>query len=989
MARRAQSDRMEQQDLGLHPVSPPPRHTPGLEHILERLNPAQAEAVTHEQGPLLIVAGAGTGKTTVITRRIAYLIASKRCRPEEILALTFTDKAAGEMQERVDTLVPYGYADVWISTFHAFGDRLLRENALELGLTPDFRVLTRAEQVIFLRDQLFKLPLDYYRPLGDPTKHVQALISLFSRLKDEDVEPGEYLAYARKLQTEGTEDAARQVELAETYARYQALMAEAGNVDFGDQIVLSLKLFRTRPHVLRRYQSRFKHILVDEFQDTNYAQFELVKLLAATQRNGTVVGDDDQSIFRFRGASMSNILDFDRTYPDAKKVVLQENYRSPQAILDAAYRLIQNNNPDRLEIARQIDKRLVSKVGVGGGPRHLAFDTISSESDHVTEIIASESKRSRQLKDFAILVRANDDADPFLRALNMRGIPWTFSGNQGLYGRPEIRLLIAFLRSVAFPDDSVSLHFLASSDLYQVPIVDLTRCATYADRKHRDLFAVLRGLQDLADLREEVSDEGAAAVQRLMADLERYMELARETPTGELLYQFMLDSGQIARYTKAPAELESEVQNVSKFFAKVKDASRVLRYDNVREFVKHLDALIEAGDDPAVAEADSDIPAVHVLTVHKAKGLEWPVVFLVNLVQNKFPSTRRADPIEMPRALIKDTLPIGDFHLQEERRLFYVGMTRAKEALYLTSAEDMGGKRKWKASQFVLEALDLPKDATRPFKARAIEEIQRHAPPPLPQGGRLVPIPDDEPLNISHNQVDDYQTCPLKYQYISILRVPIRRHHAVAYGSALHKAVEFYLRRRAAGLFTPLGDFLRAYDDAWRNEGFLTREHEEQRKKAGVAALTRFYHEEEARGEKPAQVEKEFGFSLANDRVRGRFDRLDDTPEGLVIIDYKSSDVTEQKAAHQRARESLQLQIYALAQKEMTGELPARVELRFLESGLTGSHTPTEKDLEEAITAIKATAAGIRARRFEATPGYQICRYCAYSQICPFTATQE
>src|SRR5262249_53900480 len=201
------------------------------------------------------------------------------------------------------------------------------------------------------------------------------------------------------------------------------------------------------------------------------------------------------------------------------------------------------------------------------------------------------------------------------RALSMRGIPWTFSGNAGLYGRPEVRLLIAFLRSVAHPDDSISVHYLASSDVYQVPIVDLTKCATYADRKHRWLFDVLRDVpSDLA-----LSDEGRAAVSRLLADLQRYMELARETPTGELLYQFLVDSGLMTRYAKAPPELEQEVQNVSKFFTRVKDASRVLRYDNVREFVNHLDALIEAGDDPAVAEAETDTPAVHVLTVHKAK----------------------------------------------------------------------------------------------------------------------------------------------------------------------------------------------------------------------------------------------------------------------------------------------------------------------------------------------------------------------------------
>ncbi len=967
----------------------------GAGRILEGLNEAQAAAVTHEGGPLLIIAGAGTGKTTVITRRIAHLIATRRARPSEILALTFTDKAAVEMEERVDTLVPYGYADVEISTFHAFGDRLIKENALELGLTPDFRVLTRAEQVIFLREHLFDFPLRHYRPLGDPTRHLQAILGQISRLKDEDVSPEEYLAHAGILLSTATDDESRleaeqQTELARTYAQYQLLMARHGQVDFGDQIVEALRLFRTRPHVLKRFQSRVRYILVDEFQDTNYAQFELVKLLAGQHRNITVVGDDDQAIFRWRGASMSNILEFDRTYPNARKVVLQENRRSPQAILDAAYRLIQHNNPDRLEVAQQIDKRLISRGPDGGvrpgkPPEHLAFDTVSSESDQIAAMIAEEHAKGRPYRDFAILVRANHDADPFLRALNMRGIPWTFSGNAGLYGRPEVRLLIAFLRSVAHPDDSISLHYLASSQVYQVPIVDLTKCATYADRRHRWLFDVLRDVPGELGL----TDEGRAGVARLVADLERYMELARESPTGQLLYHFLEDSGLLTRYTRAPAELEQEVQNVSKFFKRVQETSRVLKYDHVREFVNHLDALIDAGDDPAVAEAEAETPAVHVLTVHKAKGLEWPVVFLVNCVQNKFPSSRRAEPIEMPPGLVRETLPSGDFHLQEERRLFYVGMTRAKEALYLTGAEDMGGRARWKVSQLVLEALDLPRDASRPFRARAVEELQRHAPPPGPAAAMVAPMAPDELLAVSHKQIDDYETCPLKYQYVHVLRIPLRQHHALVYGSALHEAVEFYLRRRAVGNFTSLEDLLRAFDEAWRNEGFLTREHEEQRKRAGIAALTRFYGEEETSGQKPAAVEQEFGFDLGPTRVRGRFDRVDETPDGTVIIDYKSSDVTEQKKADQRARDSLQLKIYALAWKQMTGRLPARVDLSFLESGLVGRHRPTEADLATARQSVETAAAGIRQRRFDPTPSFQVCRSCAYNQICPSTATQE
>src|SRR5262245_52868581 len=231
-------------------------------------------------------------------------------------------------------------------------------------------------------------------------------------------------------------------------------------------------------------------------------------------------------------------------------------------------------------------------------------------------------------------------------------------------------------------------------------------------------------------------------------------------------------------------------------------------------------------------------------------------------------------------------------------------MTRAKERCYLTSAEDMGTKRPFKVSQFVLEALDLPREAVRPFRAQVIAELTRHAPPPLPAGLGQAPLSPDTELTVSHNQVDDYQTCPLKYQYIHVLRIPLRQHHAVVYGSALHSAVELYLRRRASGAVTPLDDLLRAFDDAWRNEGFLTREHEEQRRLAGMQALTRFYHEEEAAGGMPSAVEQEFTFALGPTRVRGRFDRVDVTPDGAVVIDYKSSDVTEQKKADQRARRS-------------------------------------------------------------------------------------
>src|SRR5579872_2904795 len=451
---------------------------PTADAVLDGLTTQQREAVIHAEGPLLIVAGAGTGKTTVITRRIGHLISSRRVRPEQVLALTFTDRAAAEMEERVDRLVPYGYTQAWISTFHAFGDRVLRDHALHLGLPPDFRVLNRAEQAIFIRERLFEFPLDHFRPLGDPARYVDALIGLISRAKDEDITPEEYAAYADRLVASVAaqpddavlaDHARQQRELAAAYRVYQDLLAKDGRLDFGDLIVLTIRLLREHPDVLQRYQEQFHHILVDEFQDTNYAQFELVKLLADARRNLTVVADDDQAIYRFRGASYSNITFFTETYADARTVVLTRNYRSTQFILDAAYRLIRHNDPDRLEVRVGIDKRLEAVAGPGTLPRHLHYESLGAEADGVADRIAERVKAGVwQYRDVALLVRANKDADPFLRALNMRGIPFQFSGTRGLYDREEIRLLTSFLRALAHPEDR-SLYHLSASPLYGVP----------------------------------------------------------------------------------------------------------------------------------------------------------------------------------------------------------------------------------------------------------------------------------------------------------------------------------------------------------------------------------------------------------------------------------------------------------------------------------------------------------------------------------------
>jgi DNA helicase-2/ATP-dependent DNA helicase PcrA len=964
-----------------------------MNKILEGLNKEQLEAVTHKEGPLLIIAGAGTGKTTVIARRIAWLISEGLAKTDEILALTFTDKAAREMQERVDILVPYGYTDIWISTFHAFGDRILRENSLIAGLNPDFKVLSQSEATVFFRERLFQFTLNYFRPLADPTRFIEALIQLFSRAKDEDISPKEYLKYAQDLLIKAKaepkdlalqEESLREMEVANAYAKYQELLAKEGLLDFGNQFYLSLNLLREHPAIIKKYQKQFKYILVDEFQDTNYAQYQLAKILTNKDLNITVTGDDDQSIYRWRGAAYSNLLNFLNEYPQAKKVSLIQNYRSTQPILDSAYRLIQNNNPERFEIKANINKHLIGLSKDGSLPKHLHFDTYSTEADNVSKII-NEKVKSGDFKynDFAILVRSNSDAQGFLQALNMENIPWQFSGNQGLYAREEVKLCINFLRVAANLSDSLSLYYLVSSEIYNLNLIDLNLCSHYARRRNKPLYAVFSEISTIPELKE-ISEESLKKIEELLKDLEKYIKIAREETTGRLLYSFLTDSGYLKRLTSLQnLENETKIRNIAKFFNNVRDFELVAKEDRVISFVTYLNLLIEAGDDPPTVEADLDTDAVNILTIHKAKGLEFRVVFLVGLVQGRFPWPHRSEAIELPDALIKETLPKGDFHTHEERRLFYVGMTRAKEELYLTSAEDYGGKRLRKVSLFVDEALGIKTVEKEKKKASAMEAIARFAPKQDSIQPKDKVIGRDRLVSLSYYQIDDYITCPLKYKYVNILRVPIMEHHTVIYGRAMHEAVTRYFQFKMAGRDLELGGLLGIFESSFDPQGFLDKNHQEERFRIGREALVRFFHQEEERKSKPKFIEKEFSFIFEGNKIAGRFDRVDEAEGGDVIIDFKTSEVKAQDVADKKAQESLQLALYALAYQRIFNQLPLRVELFFLESGIIGSSVIKESSLEKIQEKIRLVAEGIRSQNFNATPAYMACRYCAYNQICP------
>ncbi|HEV8481833.1 MAG TPA: ATP-dependent DNA helicase [Candidatus Eisenbacteria bacterium] len=961
---------------------------------LSGLNARQRAAVTHGEGPLLVLAGAGTGKTAVITRRIAWLVATRRARPSEILALTFTEKAAAEMQERVDVLVPYGFADVGISTFHSFGHRLLGEHALTLGLPGEPKVLSQAQVLVLLREHLFELPLERLRPLPDPTRHLAALLGLVDRARDEGVAPAEYAAHAERSRLAAADDADREAvathaETAAFYAAYLDLLTRHGLCDYGQLQWLALRLLEDHPAVVREVTRRYRYILVDEFQDTNVAQFRLVAALARGHRNLTVVGDDDQSIYGFRGAASSNLRQFVDTYPDAARVVLIDNYRSTQPLLDASYRLIRHNDPDRLETKIGVDKRLVARGATHLGPpaEFHWFDTSSSEAEFVARRIkeAVESGE-RRLGDHAVLARTHKSARAVLAALAYRGVPFRYAGNRGLYDAEEVRACVHLLGAVADPDASSALYHLAASEAYGVPAFDLARLSGQAQRTRRSLREIAERELGNADPESEggLSETARERLGSCLADLAVLREAAVSRPTGEILYRFLQRSRWLERLSQstAPAD-EQKVKNIARFFELVRGFADLAPEDRVTHFVRHIELLREAGDDPAQAEPDETDDAVQVMTVHRAKGLEFPVVFLVDLEEGRFPAHKKRAPLPYPEALVRESPPAGDAHEQEERRLFYVAMTRARERLVLTGARDLGGKRLHKPSRFVAEALGLAAPPAGKSKASALEALARHAPEVESPAAELAPMSEDEPLALSQEHVADWLTCPLKYKFKHVLRVPLLPHHGVMYGQAMHHALQVHYRQALQGWPASEDDLLAAFAEAWRPEGFLTREHEEARYAAGQETLRRFFAREESTPSRPAAIEREFRFQRGTVRVQGRFDRIDLRPEGPVIVDFKTSDVRDGEAAERRARENLQLRIYALAYRESYGTRPAAVELQFVETGLVGRLPVTDEVLGEAEAAIDEAAAGIRRRQYTAAPTYTACQMCAFRAVCP------
>jgi len=1340
-----------------------------------KLNKEQLQAVKYKDGPLLIIAGAGTGKTTVITERIKYLILSKKAKTEEILALTFTEKAAREMEERVDVAMPYGYTQMWISTFHSFCDRILRREALHIGLDPKYHLATVAETVQFVRNNIFKFDLDYFRPLGNPTKFIGGMLQHFSRLQDEDVTPNQYLDWAKsKFKTQKSKlkekkiEITKWLELANAYKTYEELKVKDGVMDFGDLIVKCLKLFRDRPNVLREYQNQFKYVLVDEFQDTNYAQNELAILLAGKSKNITVCGDDDQclpaptrvstplgdrqikdikagdevitavgkghtssskvtrvfknmkkrrllkfrtesgkritvtdnhkmfcfipahydlkdwhfvyimhhkdlgwrigvtnnlpnrlrlerqadliigigsyktdqearyyeayysvkygiptvpfsprlgqaiaggfleqlfreidtetnisklaidlrleldspqflvdavtrgstkrikinfemcsrnyrskthkdgfvgnpavshavsletsnlkvirklkkagvnivkakkgvrvrrsfadikeawalaeklqemtdgiidkrfkvgrfkyqhlpsrivpashvfpgmylpvlrgkqihyekvvsrsereeaiktydleiekthnfiadgvvvhnSIYRFRGAAVSNIIQFRKNFPKSKIVVLTKNYRSTQEILDRAYQLIQHNNPDRLEAVEKIDKKLIAQrkerpparrvfsepvgsMNRRSGPEDEEISFIHADRvENEAEAVAKDIKRLKEdggyeWKDFAILVRANNHSEPFGRALARKAVPYQFLGPGRLFKQSEVVDLIAYLKVLYNLEDSVSFYRLLSIDFFDISPRDLVSIGNYARKLNKTFFEVCERIDDVF-----VTTKTKEKVKKILEIVGRHLKLVRRETAGQLLYYFLSDTGLLQKMlSPESAEAEKRAVNISKFFDRLKTYEVDHEDATVSAVVDWLELSLELGESPLAADTDwVQVNAVNILTVHSAKGLEFPVVFLVNLVGQRFPTIERREQIPIPDALIKEVLPVGDYHLEEERRLFYVGMTRARDRLLFSAADYYGeGKREKRLSPFIFETLGdeaITSEASRQPDSTQLSFLDYTLPniQAAPQSGRQTVHID----YLSYSQIETFRICPLHYKLKYIFKVPTPPSSSQSFGNTFHITMKAFYEAVTRGEKPTEKLMYKFLTENWIAEGYLGKKHEAGSFEKAKKFLKHYLENTFNPKIKPIAMEQPFMVALDGLKVGGKMDRVDVHGDTLEIIDYKTGATA---LSQSQADNDLQLSIYALAATSIP-EFPfarkpesVKLSLYYFDNPQIVTTERTKEQLTEARKTIGDYKKQIENSDFLCS-GNMLCEKCEYSLFC-------
>jgi len=629
-------------------------------NYLDKLNPQQREAAVHKDGPLLILAGAGSGKTSTMTHRIAYLIKEKDVAPYNILAVTFTNKAAKEMRDRVEELIGEGI-NMWILTFHSACLRILRSNAERLGYNKDFIVYDPTDQKVVIKNCLKEQNVDEKK---FPPNYV---LSIISDCKEKGISPAKF--------TEFKGDDFKNKIIFSLYSAYEAVLKKNNAMDFDDLILKTVQLFQKDEEVLSYYQNKFQYIMVDEYQDTNYTQYQFIKLLAEAHQNLCVVGDDDQCIYQWRGADIKNILEFEKDFKNTKVIKLEQNYRSHGNILDAAHSVIENNRGRK-------HKKLWTDKEKGEKVKYYRADDEKDEARYIAQEIDRLHSKEINYKDFAILYRTNAQSRTFEEALSAREVPYRVLGGMRYYDRKEIKDIMAYMRLVQNTADDLSLARIINEPKRGIGDKTLEKLKTLANVRNESLLVTLTD----DEIVESLPSKAVDSIKEMVATLVQFSAEKDNLRVSDIYDGLLVKTGYLKNLEmQNTVESEGRIENLLEFKSVIYDYEKENPQLSLSEFLEKVALIAE------IDNHDSEENAVVLMTLHSAKGLEFPVVFMPGMEDGLFPGWRS---LEKPDGV------------EEERRLCYVGMTRAMKKLYLTSAEQrtLYGKTDYtKESQFLRE----------------------------------------------------------------------------------------------------------------------------------------------------------------------------------------------------------------------------------------------------------------------------------------------
>jgi DNA helicase-2/ATP-dependent DNA helicase PcrA len=975
-----------------------------LEESGLRLNQAQRRAILHEEGPLLVIAGAGTGKTRVIVERIRQLLQTNpELMGENILALTFTKKATGEMKARVVKATGERGKAVTLATFHSFCETLLKDN------DPQRVVLETVDHWILLRRNLARLKLDQYRRLAEPGQFLNDFVEFFSRCQDELVSAEDYQQYAdllaKELETERAfldadalaereEIVAREQEIARAYRASEELLQEKKRVSFGSLITGAVALLETNTALRESLRQRFRYILVDEFQDTNIAQLRLLELLAGDSRNIFAVGDNDQAIYRFRGASFASFQLFLQKFAAWKaggdsgkhRVSLTENYRSTPNILRVATQVIGQNT-----VSADFPKKFLSARRPEG--EKIRIVELANEDEEAVWM-ANELQRihsaGRRWMDFAVLYRQHAHRDELVRELSARKIPFVIS-RLSILDHPLVKDVLAYLRLIARPFDDIACARVLSAPAWNLQAKDLVRLAERTAKKRGTaLYDALQAPQSelpfdgskaasgellkfLADQRKTLKRRTA---REILVDLLEWLELPQRASEQDYKY--------VARLTEFAKEWEPKSDTLG-----------------LPEFLEYLD-YFEQARGAVCLEDDAPGDAVKLMTVHGAKGLEFPHVFVLRVNNKKFPATERPRILEFPARLMKEGEPAEQFHIQEERRLFYVALTRAQERLTLTTLTEKKGKVPVFIEDILMDPAVRRQDVRQMMpKLPAVRDNAAAKRGSAPGSGDLFAAssgpakiftriadwaetfhpPSAEPLMLSPSAVNGYRTCPQQYLFGYLWSLREGPRASLSFGSIMHNTIKRFLGELRKGNKLPFEELQRIFELEWKPVGFEDEYQEAEYKKDGIEQLRAFYVGVMAAPPHVCEQEKRFELPLENNvTITGRMDQVNSLGRNDVeIVDYK----TGQPKKDWHAKKDLQLSLYALAAKEVFEWNPVRLVFHYLQNNEIQVTTRDSKQLAEAQAMVQEAAADIRAEQFSPRPSPSVCRSCAYKPICP------